>query len=877
MNRPSFFILVCILAAASILIGIVFYGPTPVPTSPDGAQVEVQEGRVKVSNSRGEVDLKQGENAVALNRKTPYQKTDAATPTQTPAPRIVVESPIALQIQVTDDQDHALASAIITDGSTEARTNEQGVAAFTLSQATPGLSVQAPGHFRERVALVPNQTEYAVQLDRKMKITATVEDETGAAVTDAVVSAEHSDAIAKASGETFILEPLHPGAHQVEARHKELLGESKTVNAGDKVTLQLKSSATVIAHVSTARGEPVAGASLNLVAIQGGGFTFASKDTTNALGEASFENIRRGTYTIGIEHPWYRSYREEDFYVSMATEEINITLPDKTHSISGRVYDAESKQPLPNVPVICGIDHGQRSEFIKNKYNYVSPLEATRTAITDETGFYQFDELWSGTYIVFADKIDGYISGEQLKNENASGKTHKRATISSIDAENVDIYLEHPWIVSGTVYTPTGAPAPGETIEPSISIIESSGIRKHYDSMLTDNPVVTDSEGRYEIVGTGYLPDGGNANLYVSCHSDRYYYAIRRLEGIEPGKRYDNVDLHFEAWGIIEGYVQNTKGEPIENAEVQFFQLRHLPNSTNTTPEVLTEQTDEMGYYRLFVFSKNLLYPAAYADGYERFEAIEKNSALTVELNNEPVRYDFILEDGESDTIEGQVIDDEGNPVTDVSVRINIFLQDNTNYSVRWSIGRSWVSQTDENGRFAFDMGLMQKSWAKIINPAITNSGEYEDYVKFEIIIYGLKDYENYPTYDPEKPRETFTWGQKDILIVLKKKDVEEGEFSIHGQVVDEQSAPIPNYEIIAVPSIKPGDYYDGSPHYHWNPVYSSDGMFILDGLKRKQGPFRIIVRSSENKIKGTAPIIGEANQVVSGVVIVLDSGATIT
>ncbi|RJP31997.1 MAG: carboxypeptidase regulatory-like domain-containing protein [Candidatus Omnitrophota bacterium] len=748
-----------------------------------------------------------------------------------------------------------------------------GESEWTNSQTAPNPVQPGPANGNLPVPNIPLQEDSNATpqiTKREISIQGEVVDGKGQPVWDAQVMINGSTEHVLMTGNQFSMESLSPGEYQIKASHPTLLGVTKNVQAGETITLQLREKAQVVVAVKTKRGEPVPGAWIDFLSAKDQRFIKAIREKSDAEGRVVFDQVLPGNYTLGVEHAWYISSSRTAIEVDEAMEVVELVLPDNSLSVSGKVTDAKTGEVLPNIPIVCGLDKGQ-SVYGAKGY----PLEATRVVTTDAEGNYSVDNLWSGRYILYVDDMEGYLSGNQLAMESRGGVDQTRVVLTDAEADNVNFQLKHSWMVSGTVYDWQNIPLPNVPV----SVLVWHEHRGREDDRST---VQTDEQGYYEIVGKTEVIPGCKIqtksahNLYWGGYSEDFI--------IEPGQRMDGIDIHFKGTAIIRGTVRNEQGEPLHNALVQFWSdwKESYPGAETEDIEGYAVRTDQNGCYECIIRQPGKYTALSDAVGYRSTVDDQALQQLNIEISDEPIYVDFTLLPGEDKTVEGIVVNEEGEPVEGITVRLmpctiakykDYYAYSSNNYQT------SLLHTTDSSGTFCFDVDFFDPNiftnsplaleqilsgQAKPLQISIDDNDAYQ--VTVHPITKSSHRMIQYP-------------GEKDLRIEVERKEQASGAgfATLAGRVVDSFGIPVTQFEMVVIPGWPPQRFEDGTPYHQWSPVYSSDGRFQIDGLPVKQGAFYIVVRTDEYGMSTSTPLSPEANQVLDNIEIVVGSGVTIT
>lgn len=223
-------------------------------------------------------------------------------------------------------------------------------------------------------------------------------------------------------------------------------------------------------------------------------------------------------------------------YGPPATLELPVSAADA--QLAGRVFDANNKAGLPGVHVIARA--------------LAAPSE-TRSALTDDNGFYFFEGLPKGEYAV---RHDGAPEYPPLPEHEAA-----RARILSVDDTIiVDFPVTIGIVVRGKVVDATGDPVPGATV----TGVQSRLVRD--DWRETARSVSSDEHGAFELAA--FRED---ADLFVYAVKDDLTSAWRGPLNPEADpliKRITHLVLELHPGGRIAGVAVTTSSRTLPFARI---------------------------------------------------------------------------------------------------------------------------------------------------------------------------------------------------------------------------------------------------------------------------------------------------------------------
>ncbi len=704
-----------------------------------------------------------------------------------------------------------------------------------------------------------------ITLDRKLAVTGVVQLAGGGIPEMANVELSNASLILKSTNSRFRYFPLHPGIYRIASKDSVLLGEEKLVQAGETVTLHLSDSAVVIVSASSEHQVAKSGVNINLRSTPESGFIYFSEWVpTNDIGRSRFEEIQRGVYRAVADHAWYQKTQSATFAVDQMTETIHIQLAH-VHSISGYVYDRKTTQPISGANVIAVKDDSpaMRTDMDDSK-------TAQYIATTPENGFYRIDTIPSGRYFVFVDDYPGYITGDTTDLEGFGTVKHKRVLVTKGEnAENVNFYLEPQWKVSGRVLDPNHQPLSGQLV--SLMLSYKNAATRTYIQKTLEQPnmsAITSVTGYYEImgsivvdpvIGTGKMEYG---KILVESKHPKYGKSSRVISKdgpLQPGDIKQDVDIQFLSKGVLRGTVSDTTGKPVPGAVVDLWQDEKAYQGGFSRLHFYTE-TDEDGLYEFFVSQEDTFYIRAFADGYRSSTATSTKKTVHISMDKVTTR-NFILQKGESETLEGTVVDESGNPLEGITLYLETILP---------LYGNDKLHQTvsDQYGFFQFSLDAYEPEW---LDFKLYSNQSVKD-KPFHILAL---ENERYKYINPEQTYPpVYGWGEKDIRIVMQSKDTSTA--TITGHAVHDNDEPVTQFDVVVIPQSAVASGETPHPSYTWSSVFSQRGEFYFEGLPVRHGPFIISVRAEDGGIFFSHPVHVNPNDRINDIIIRMESTGSI-
>jgi len=271
-------------------------------------------------------------------------------------------------------------------------------------------------------------------------------------------------------------------------------------------------------------GVPIKGALVVATGIDGYGYAI-----TDDFGNYSInEGLKTGSYNVRVIAEGYLEEEVENVPVTVGSETSGVDFYlNLSGGISGRVTDAVSGWPLPNITIIAVY------------------LSYGGSAVTDLNGNYSIiTNLATGTYNVTAIYPEGYFT------RTVSGI----AVTAGVETTGIDLALDRSGAISGKV-TASGTPLGG-------AMVVAESIDKKYNSYASTN-----ATGYYKIsTGLGT----GNYNVTAS-----YGIGQNKVSNVTvvAGEETKGIDVAISVSppppsGIIMGKVSDINGNPIVNALV---------------------------------------------------------------------------------------------------------------------------------------------------------------------------------------------------------------------------------------------------------------------------------------------------------------------
>ncbi len=637
----------------------------------------------------------------------------------------------------------------------------------------------------------------------------------------------------------------------------------------------LSTHSQFMVSVTDNKKKPVYSARVTLQSKPGSGNILLVKETSKSTGKTEFHDIPAGSYQLTAEHGWFQTGMK-DVEITRDHHEVEIALQGKEYSISGRVIDEMSGEPIEGAEVIA-FDQ-QKDNLIgilyNNKTNQFSVPPVVK-AFTKADGSYTLSAMKGGAYTVGVAPLKNYIFTSFQKAIFPLENPVSNPIIllnDELNVTGVDFSLLRSWSVSGRVLNTDGSPLEGAEMmlhsrqggmmgdimaHTSEAVIETMSMLRPDSDELQERtveipgyqhfqygfrePSISQPDGTYRYVSNANVFEN-DFQVFVNAEHPVYgkYASItsERKNGVEihprPGEEIQNVDIVFDAKTMVIGRVTNSGGQPIENAIVRFtkdINLFLIATRTESKPD---------GYYQIALEPGE--YFAKAEDRKQEYVAKTLDSTVKVTADSSLVNVDFVLE-AAKESFQGWIVEEDGTPVTEgeILMRCGQLLS---------------MKKPDENGHFRFPITSEQPpkgTW--IFFDFFSPSHELESY-------------------------KTSEWGKQDIRIEVTLK--ERGFGTIGGTVMDTRGEPVTNYQIQLVPS-KRDTYQMENPTGDQTLMFSFDlnlqprsvshpeGAFLYEHLPVRNAPYRFLIKSDYSPPTFSEPISLQKDEICTDVRITIE------
>ncbi len=616
---------------------------------------------------------------------------------------------------------------------------------------------------------------------------------------------------------SFRFSPLVSGTYVLTASAPGYLIHEESVRAKDNIepqTIYLHTKSRIMVHVQDNESNPIFSAKVTLKSKPGTGSIVMISETSDTVGFTEFEDVPPGEYVIYAEHVWYTSGEKSLCEIKLVKDrhEVTLTLENRESSVSGRVLEKESGEPISNAKVVAYdfryLNSDNALKWDRNIREYTVNNPPAAESISNLEGTYQLNLNKGGSYVigVLPMKDYVYIPIHYFRGFRTTdyGEAPQENPVVMFDGNNkmtADIALEKSWIVSGNVFLDDGSPIVDATIVVRINEFFGTFSFGELIPIGISQSKKSTNNGYFEIINNRFIPI--NKKVYISAEHSLFGVSNKALEiKPSPGTKLENIKIVFDAKAkvLLKGNVYDEVGKPIPDASITFVNISKTVSDSNGLFEIYIAS----GEYEIIV-TKPKYKPLDFKARLDH-ESIKKSMRLVMEK--------------ETESFEGVVIDNNGNPVSGCIVEGQF-------NGVKY-LGYDSIRITDKDGRFSFFR---------------TKAEKFID-ASFEVK----------PTNEYDKAKTTCTeWASKNITIVVNKYT--QGYSNINGKVFNSINEPIQNYSIFLIPSSRRKLFeYDqkGSPIYqrdYKQIIGNPYGKYSFEQIPVSDGPFVIVVNTGKNSV----------------------------
>jgi hypothetical protein len=410
--------------------------------------------------------------------------------------------------------------------------------------------------------------------------------------------------------------------------------------------LRLQPGLTISAKVQEADGKPIPTAAGTLFIYPetsgiGSSITRAAPVNADAQGRVQFTALPQGyRYSVTVRAPGYGSPQVPMIQAAQTqTTRLDlapVVLKLANLKLAGQVLGADG-QPAAGVRV-----------------STAGAGQAQTNAPTDATGHFSFI-VCDGPVTVTA-----FLQGASDRTNTVGGDTNvvlrlpavNNPATSTMVLPNNNPAVSGSVTITGIVFDPSGAPAPGVTF-----LVTPGG--------ALNQDLKSDAGGKFAVSWRPlqFPPGAGPQNIV-------YLLVGRDLEHnfattVEVDEKTTNLDLHLQAGLALSGSVQDNEGAPVKTATLRLF-MTAARSTAMIDPQAV--QVDEQGAFRYSALPPGRAYRLnVTAPGFGNATAqVAETETQTARLQLPPIQ----LKPADQ-RLEGQVVGPDDKPMPGVTVRVN--------------------------------------------------------------------------------------------------------------------------------------------------------------------------------------------------------------
>ncbi|MBD3268068.1 hypothetical protein GF373_15495, partial [bacterium] len=674
--------------------------------------------------------------------------------------------------------------------------------------------------FKPRAMLLDRDREYSYQLQRKYKINGYVYDTKHHPVLNAHVKLASATGTLERQTDTngyFTFFPVRLAEYTLSISHPDYQTQKRTFRPPRGAFKIILSGHPFFAvHTVDAATHPLSGIEVQCVGqLEAGGMHSANKQT-NIKGIAYFDIVHNGTFTLTAKAPFPIEPLEVKHYLRAGeTHDVTLEIHRKTFSLYGKVLDEGSKEAVAGVTVACQ----PKSDT----------LGGNQTCVTSANGAFQFENLYHGTYTLFVEQTEGFITGDFSDHSRDGVKAPQQlAYYVDKDIHNIILYLKRSWQVYGKVIDEIKNPVEGAKVQPSHRF---SVPLTRYSARKILEPVYTDSAGEFFLEGL-FEDIGGLAKLGLNAsHGD---YAPCATNSVEidipkPGEIKRGVVIQLTSKYNFRGTVVNQVNEPVENALIYVLARNQVLGKWK---KITTARSQNDGTFQTYVDTEKYATVKCYAIA----TGHEKSETKTVKLKPHITEVHFTLQESENNSIIGCVYDQDLQPVVDADIHVELYGK-GTHVNSKYDLpdGKK-ITQTDEYGVFQ----IQQNIYKFIIYMQFFDDPVLKITAKKEVNDTLLKG----TIYDIQQ-------GDKGVVIIIESeiKNIVE----LYGQVMHENK-PVNQFKLLIAQG-STSQYNPENQNAAWQYFETADGRFHLAQIPIIRQPLIVVAQNDELGIGYSEPI----------------------
>lgn len=344
----------------------------------------------------------------------------------------------------------------------------------------------------------------------------------------------------------------------------------------------------------------------------------AESDDSGAAPTAGAEASRTGDQSGSSETRSVGTSRAGEASVAELQEELQRAqmFQGGPVTVSGRVLDAASGEPVPYVDVV---------------------FRAKNVAVSANTGA-------SGRY---STELVPDAYGVRAIGDGLLGAGEKPLVVTGGEDISFDVTVQKLAILRGQVVDERGRPAGGARVEYGPVTRAQKDHKKFGDWPAIVN---ADASGRFEI---SVIPGG---DVHLDAYADgRRGHAY--LKGIVPGSQREGIVIVLDGGVLIDGIVVDASGSPVPGATVQAY-MRERHQHMTERHETTTDDSGRFAFERMIsgVLTLEAIAPG-HAPSAPKPSKLEPGSSTSFELRLQPPQ-----------TISGKVLGPDGTPQAGVTV-----------------------------------------------------------------------------------------------------------------------------------------------------------------------------------------------------------------
>jgi len=403
-------------------------------------------------------------------------------------------------------------------------------------------------------------------------------------------------------------------------------GRGASVSGGKQeviINFTLPPASYVKGRVVDENDKPIEGVFMTFVFMDQPKEIFSMETTvTDNQGRFEFQNIPPGKITVSAGSLDFTPQSQD---VTAPADDLIFKLLPATASLSGRVFHKISGEAITSATV--SLVFIQQLRLIKIPH---------KTSVTDPTGFYSFDRLPSGQYVITAQKDDLFMFKFDGNFQTLDLKENEKR-------EGLNLFLYEGHIIKGRVTDKnTGAPIEG------VKVSTAWGAAKPRED-------ITNAEGSYRLEGLSGTRMGLTAEKENYILAEEEQHIVHTGITLNPEEMELTEDIQMIPGLFISGRVETEQGLPPTNAQVYLYQTNDWAARDKAHP------VDRLGMFKLVVapFTSCLVKaevkgsPVAFSDP---IQVQDKSIENIVIVMKQAASISGIVQDMDKKPVEGAII-----------------------------------------------------------------------------------------------------------------------------------------------------------------------------------------------------------------------------